>query len=265
MSPERYQRIRTVLERRQTDLTVCMENVHKPHNISAVMRTCDAVGIHDLHVVLDTKTPIRRGTTRGSHLWVKRHNHDTIDTALHTFEAQNMQVLVTHLSHDAVDFRDIDYTKPTAIILGQEKYGVSKKAIQSSHHRITIPMLGMVQSLNVSVAGALVLYEAQRQRELAGLYQHKMLPEKTIQDLLFERGYPALHKHCQNKSLPNPEISETGEVIADPRWWKEMQLTPEALAASDLAASDLVANDLENGSSDLNITDLNLTDLKIKD
>lgn len=209
------------------------------------MRTCDAVGIHQLHVIADAKTPIRRGTTRGSHLWVQRHNHDTINTALSTFAAQNMQVLVTHLSGDAVDFRDIDYTKPTAIILGQEKYGVSNQAIAGSHHRITVPMVGMVQSLNVSVAGALVLYEAQRQRGSAGLYQRKMLPEKTIQKLLFERGYPRLHKHCQQKALPYPHISETGEVIADARWWKEMQLTPEALAAIDE----------EDAAEDLNITD----------
>lgn len=233
MSPERYQRIRAVLEQRQTDLTVCMDNVHKPHNISAVMRTCDAVGIHNLHVVLDTKAPIRRGTTRGSHLWVKRHNHDTIDTALSAFQDQNMQVLVTHLSDDTVDFRDIDYTRPTAIILGQEKYGVSQKAIAGSHHRITIPMKGMVQSLNVSVAGALVLYEAQRQRENAGMYQRKMLSESVIQKLLFERGYPRLCKHCRSKDLPYPQISETGEVIANARWWTEMQLTPDALAALD--------------------------------
>ena len=233
VSPERYQRIRTVLERRQTDLTVCMERVHKPHNISAVMRTCDAVGIHQLHLVLNTEAAIRRGTTRGSHLWVQRHHHDTIDSALSAFQQHNMQVLVTHLSDDAVDFREIDYTRPTAIILGQEKYGVSRHAIAGSHHRITIPMLGMVQSLNVSVAAALVLYEAQRQRENAAMYQRKMLSENAIQKLLFERGYPRLSQHCRSKDLPYPLISDTGEVIADARWWTEMQLTPEALAVLD--------------------------------
>lgn len=222
-----------------------MENVHKPHNISAVMRTCDAVGIHNLHVVLDTKAPIRRGTTRGSHLWVKRHNHDTIDAALNDFAQQNMQVLVTHLSSDAVDFREIDYTLPTVVILGQEKYGVSSKAIAGSHHRITIPMQGMVQSLNVSVAGALVLYEAQRQRENAGLYHRKMLSEEVIQQLLFERGYPRLANHCRSKALPYPHINENGEVIAEPRWWQAMQLSPEALAEADA----------EEDSADLTIMD----------
>ena len=233
MSPERYQRIREVLSARQTDLTVCMEDVHKPHNVSAILRTCDAVGIHQLDVIWDTKAQIRRGTTKGSHLWVKTQAHDSIGDAVDTFNQQNMQVLVTHLSDDAVDYRDIDYTLPTAIILGQEKRGASQEAIAASDKRITIPMLGMVQSLNVSVAAALILYEAQRQRDLAGLYQRprNALSEETIQALLFERGHPALCKHCQKKGLPYPKINAQGEVVASDEWWQQMQLTPDALKA----------------------------------
>lgn len=235
MSPERYRRIREVLSRRQTDLTVCLEDVHKPHNVAAILRTCDAAGIHKLSVIWDTKAQIRRGTSKGSHLWVKRQVHDNITDAVTTFQQEDMQVLVTHLSDDAVDFREIDYTKPTAIILGQEKTGASDTAIAASDKRITIPMLGMVQSLNVSVAAALILYEAQRQRELAGLYTHprNALSEDAIQALLFERGHPTLWKHCQKKGLAYPQINEAGEVVASEDWWKKMQLTPEALTALD--------------------------------
>ena len=125
MSPERYQRIRQVLERRQTDLTVCLENVHKPHNVSAVVRTCDAVGIHRVHTVWEKKYQFRRGTAMGSQQWVRQTNHDNINDAMAELKGQGMQVLVTHLSDTAVDFRDIDYTKPTAILFGQEKYGAS--------------------------------------------------------------------------------------------------------------------------------------------
>ncbi|MCY7296249.1 tRNA (guanosine(18)-2'-O)-methyltransferase TrmH [Alteromonas sp. a30] len=248
MSPERYHKIRSVLSRRQTDLTVCLEDVHKPHNVAAIMRTCDAVGIHQLHVLWDTKAQIRRGTAKGSHLWVKAKSHDSTPNAINAFKHQDMQVLVTHLSDDAVDYRDIDYTQPTAIILGNEKQGASNDAIQASDKRITIPMLGMVQSLNVSVAAAAILYEAQRQRLLAGLYENprRGLDEATIQALLFERGHHALWRHCLKKGLPYPQIGNEGEVVADASWWQQMQLTPAALSTLRDADEDSEAFTIDN-------------------
>jgi tRNA (guanosine-2'-O-)-methyltransferase len=90
MSPERYQRIRSVLDKRQTDLTVCLENVHKPHNVSAVVRTCDAVGIHRVHTVWEKKYQFRGGTAMGSQDWVRQTNHDNIGSAMDTLKAQNM-------------------------------------------------------------------------------------------------------------------------------------------------------------------------------
>lgn len=236
MSPERYQRIRQMLRMRQTDLTVCMEEVHKPHNVSAVVRSCDAVGIHQIHAVWDKKTRLRKGTAMGSQNWVKTQSHDTIADAVGHLKSQNMQVLVTHLSDKAVDFREIDYTKPTAIILGQEKYGATDTAIELADQDIVIPMVGMVQSLNVSVAAALVLYEAQRQRQEAGMYDQQHLDEATCQRVLFEGGYPVLRKVCDRKGIPYPRIDDTGQIDADEQWWQAMQLTPAKLAS--LEASD---------------------------
>jgi tRNA (guanosine-2'-O-)-methyltransferase len=235
MSPERYQRIRSVLDKRQTDLTVCLENVHKPHNVSAVVRTCDAVGIHRVHTVWEKKYQFRGGTAMGSQDWVRQTNHDNIGSAMDTLKAQNMQVLVTHLSDSAIDFRDVDYTKPTAILFGQEKYGATDEAIGLADQDIVIPMMGMVQSLNVSVAAALVLYEAQRQRTIAGMYDVQQLPEAECQALAFQNGYPRLFKLCVRKGLPYPAINNMGEVIADESWWREMQITKaeaEALEAN---------------------------------
>ena len=235
MSPERYQRIRSVLDKRQTDLTVCLENVHKPHNVSAVVRTCDAVGIHRVHTVWEKKYQFRGGTAMGSQDWVRQTNHDNIGSAMDTLKAQNMQVLVTHLSDSAIDFRDVDYTKPTAILFGQEKYGATDEAIGLADQDIVIPMMGMVQSLNVSVAAALVLYEAQRQRTIAGMYNTQQLPEEECQALAFQNGYPRLFKLCVRKGLPYPAINNMGEVIADESWWREMQITKaeaEALEAN---------------------------------
>lgn len=231
MTPERYQRIRNLLRMRQADLTVCLEEVHKPHNVSAVFRSCDAVGIHTVHAVLDEKPRFRKGTAMGSQNWVGIQSHDCIEDAVSSFKQQGMQVLVTQLSERAVDFREVDYTQPTAIILGQEKHGASSKAIELSNQDIVIPMVGMVQSLNVSVAAALVLYEAQRQRQIAGHYDHQQLSEAECQKVLFEGGYPILRDVCLRKNIPYPKIDEQGKIDADPQWWQQMQLTPEGLAA----------------------------------
>jgi len=231
MTPERYQRIREMLAKRQTDLTVCLENVHKPHNVSAVVRTCDAIGIHKVHAVWENQYRVRSGTAMGSQQWVNVDTHENVTDAIGALKAQNMQVLVTHLSDKAVDFRDIDYTKPTAILFGQEKYGVTDEAIAMCDQDIVIPMVGMVQSLNVSVAAALVLYEAQRQRQIAGMYDVQHLSEEECQRMLFEGGYPVLTKVCKRKGIPYPPIDEQGQIAADDSWWQQMQLSTRALAS----------------------------------
>ena len=231
MTPERYQRIRDMLAKRQTDLTVCLENVHKPHNVSAVVRTCDAIGIHKVHAVWENQYRVRSGTAMGSQQWVNVDTHENVTDAIGALKAQNMQVLVTHLSDKAVDFRDIEYTKPTAILFGQEKYGVTDEAIAMCDQDIVIPMVGMVQSLNVSVAAALVLYEAQRQRQIAGMYDVQHLSEEECQRMLFEGGYPVLTKVCKRKGIPYPPIDEQGQIAADDSWWQQMQLSTRALAS----------------------------------
>jgi tRNA (guanosine-2'-O-)-methyltransferase len=232
MSAERYKRIREMLALRQPDLTVCLEEVHKPHNVAAVVRSCDAVGVHEIHGVWSEKNTARKGTSMGSQVWVKNKRHDSIEAAVQHLKSAGMQILVTNLSPEAVDFREVDYTKPTAIILGQEKSGATPEAIALADTDIIIPMVGMVQSLNVSVAGALVMYEAQRQRANAGMYATSRLSEEECQRVLFEGGFPQLHKLCERKNLPYPHINEQGEIEADEQWWQQMQLSPEAFEES---------------------------------
>lgn len=238
MSPERCQRISEVLARRQLDLSVCLENVHKPHNISAVVRTCDAVGIHRMHIVWEGKYKVRGRGAMGSQQWVRMDTHETIGEAIQTVKDQGMQVLVTHLSDKAVDFREIDYTRPTCILLGQERYGVTDTALAMADQEIVVPMMGMVQSLNVSVAAALVLYEAQRQRQIAGWYDRPQLSHTESQQLLFERGYPRLRRMCDTKGLPYPPIDTHGQIQADESWWQQMQLSKQALTALEADEAD---------------------------
>ncbi|AIK11960.1 tRNA (guanosine(18)-2'-O)-methyltransferase [Pectobacterium carotovorum subsp. carotovorum] len=215
-----------MLNGRQPDLTICMEQVHKPHNISAVIRTADAVGVHQVHAIWPTsrmKTLV--SSAAGSNSWVQVKTHRTIQDAVGHLKNEGMQVLATNLSEHAVDFREIDYTRPTCILLGQEKTGITAEALKLADRDIIIPMTGMVQSLNVSVASALILYEAQRQRQIAGMYQREDSPldEEEQQRLLFEGGYPVLARVAKHKGLPRPYIDHQGQIVADTPWWAAMQ------------------------------------------
>ena len=217
-----------MLATRQPDLTVCLEQVHKPHNVSAIIRTADAVGIHQVHAIWPTTQMYTRlSSAAGSNSWVQVKTHSHIADAIVHLKSQGMQILATHLSDKAVDFREIDYTRPTCILMGQEKTGISQEALALADQDIIIPMIGMVQSLNVSVASALILYEAQRQRQNAGMYQRtqSVLPEDEQQQLLFEGGYPVLAQVAKRKGLPRPHIDEQGQVIADAQWWSAMHST----------------------------------------
>ncbi|MDO6408565.1 tRNA (guanosine(18)-2'-O)-methyltransferase TrmH [Pantoea phytobeneficialis] len=228
MNDQRFARIREMLALRQHDLTVCMEQVHKPHNVSAVIRTADAVGIHEVHAVWPSvRMRTMVSASAGSNSWVKVKTHRNIAEAVSHLKTQGMQVLATNLSAKAVDFREINYTRPTCILMGQEKTGITAEALALADQDIIIPMVGMVQSLNVSVASALILYEAQRQRQNAGMYQrtYSLLDEEEQQRLLFEGGYPVLARVAKQKGLPYPHINDLGEVEADAEWWATMQAT----------------------------------------
>ena len=229
MTPERLARINTMLDMRQPDLTVCMEGVHKTHNLAAVVRTCDAIGVSDVHAVWKSEeSEVRGGSAAGSQNWIDVHSHYKTADAIAALKAQGMQVLVTNLSDSAVDFREVDYTKPTAIILGQEKFGASEVALELADQDIIIPMVGMVQSLNVSVACSVVLYEAQRQRQLAGMYNQSALSHERRQRTLFEGGHPIFAEACQRKGLPYPAIDDAGQIVANDDWWQKMQMNKSA-------------------------------------
>jgi tRNA (guanosine-2'-O-)-methyltransferase len=234
MTPERLERINMMLDHRQPDLTVCMEGVHKSHNLAAVVRTADAIGVSDVHAIWKSdEMEVRGGSAAGSQNWIDVHNYSKTKDAIDELKKQGMQILVTNLSDTAVDFREIDYTKPTAIILGQEKFGASDVALEMADQDIMIPMVGMVQSLNVSVACSVVLYEAQRQRQLAGMYDTPRIDENRRQRFLFEGGHPIFAEACNRKGLPYPTIDKDGQIIASEPWWEQMQMTQAAWKALD--------------------------------
>ena len=214
MTPERYQKILTVLQRRQPDLTVITDQVHKGQNLSAIIRTCDAVGIHRVHAVYQ-EGPFRphTGTALGSHKWVETTVHRSIGQPIGLLQQQGFQVIAAHFTPGAVDYTEVDYTRPTALLLGAEKWGVSEQATAQVDGGVVIPMLGMVESYNVSVACAIILAEAQRQREAADLYAQRRLPDGEYRKLLFEWCQPVVAKYCRRHGLDYPELNDQGDVL----------------------------------------------------
>ena len=216
--PERLQKILQLVANRQPDLTVFMEDVHKPHNLAAIVRTADAVGIGEVHATFPEDVQYRgHHTASGSKRWVKTHAYDSLEQGLQVARDKNMQVLCAHFSDEAVDFRSIDYTKPTCLLVGSELVGVSDKAAQAADQHVIIPMLGMVQSLNVSVATALILYEAQRQRAEAGMYGECKIPQEEVDYLIFKSLHPSVKKYCDKHKIRYPKLNDIGD-IEDPDW-----------------------------------------------
>ncbi|NND45958.1 MAG: tRNA (guanosine(18)-2'-O)-methyltransferase TrmH [Xanthomonadales bacterium] len=214
MTARRRLKIDRVLDRRQPDLTVLAENLHKPRNFSAVIRTADAVGIHEVNVVTGGERLRRHWhTSSGTEKWVGVRRHEDIAAACEDLKARGFRLVAAHLGDDAQDYREADYTLPTALLIGTELFGVSDAALNHADACVMIPMAGMTQSLNVSVACALVLYEAQRQRAAAGLYDAGRLDADTRARLRFEWMHPKLAAFCRERGLDYPELDDEGEVI----------------------------------------------------
>ncbi len=192
MTDRRRQRILDVLSRRQPDLSVLVEDVYKPHNLSAILRSCDAVGVGSVHAVTPTgRVPTFNATSASAEKWVDIEVHDNVSVAIADFKERGLTVYAAHLSSTAVDYRDVDYVRPSVIVLGNEKRGVSDEAAGRVDQHVIIPMLGMVQSLNVSVAAAVILFEAQRQRRDAGLYDQPRLSLEATREMALRWLAPA--------------------------------------------------------------------------
>ncbi|MDZ7708033.1 MAG: tRNA (guanosine(18)-2'-O)-methyltransferase TrmH [Trueperaceae bacterium] len=208
----RAARVFEVLARRQPDLTVLAEDVYKPHNLSAMIRSCDAVGIGAVHAVRPTGgVPTYGATSASAEKWVDVVVHTAVDRAIDELKADGMQVLAAHFSAHAVDYRDVDYVRPTAILFGNERSGVSGRAAARADAHVVIPMLGMVESLNVSVATAVILFEAQRQRREAGRYLRPALPARVRNDAAFRWLYPARAEQLDAAFAPIPWLDADGD------------------------------------------------------
>ncbi|UJX40765.1 tRNA methyltransferase [Desulfovibrio sp. JY] len=178
ITERRAERIRDVLARRQTDLTLVINNIHDPHNVSAILRSCDAFGIHRVHLLYtDTAFPALGKKSSGSaKKWVETIRHPDAASLASSLKGQGFVLVATSFSETARPLQEWDLTGKVAIILGNEHRGVDEELAPYVDGALYIPMQGMVQSLNVSVAAAVILYEGFRQRHAAGCYDAPCLP-----------------------------------------------------------------------------------------
>lgn len=193
MTPERKARLEAVLSHRQPDITIVLENVFDPHNISAVMRTCDAVGVQDIYI-LNTRIPRHKkwGSRSSSSAakWLTIHQFDNLDACVTELRKQYKRILTTHLSSDAVSLHAIDFTESIALVFGNEHAGVSDELRAVADGNFIIPQVGIIRSLNISVACAVTLYEAFRQKNNAGQYDQVRMGEERYRKLMDEwRGW----------------------------------------------------------------------------
>jgi tRNA (guanosine-2'-O-)-methyltransferase len=184
-SARRLEKIRRVLARRQPGLTVVMENIHDPHNVSAVLRTCDAVGVKQVELLYtQEKFPrIGKKSSSSANKWIERRKHVSVDSCFATLKSEGFVVLATRVGGGTRSLYDIDLTRKTAFVIGNEHRGVSHESARLADLQVEIPMMGMIESLNVSVAAAVCLYEALRQRLEAGMFDDPQLGEEDLRSL----------------------------------------------------------------------------------
>jgi tRNA (guanosine-2'-O-)-methyltransferase len=217
MTPDRFAKLRRALERRQPDLTVLADCVNKPHNVSAILRTADAVGIHRIHAISASGAMRRHHMIAGGvKNWVELTLHASIGRALGALRADGWRLLAAHASPTATDFRAVDYTAKVALIVGAELIGPSPAALAQADEHVAIPMLGLGESVNVSVAAAVILFEAQRQRAAAGLYDRPRLAPDELEHTLFEWCYPDVARRCRELGRSYPPLGEDGSMLENP-------------------------------------------------
>ncbi len=189
MTPQRMERLSSVLDKRQDDLTIVLENVFDPHNISAVMRTCDAVGLQEIFI-LNTKIPRHKKwgfkSSSSAKKWLTVHQFEDATECFSSLRKSYSSILTTHLTTGAVGLYDLDLTKSVALVFGNEHNGVSEEIRSLADGNFVIPQVGIIRSLNISVACAVTLYEAYRQKAMTGHYEQRKLNDDKYNLLMQE-------------------------------------------------------------------------------
>ena len=205
-SQRRIARIREVLERRQADLSVVVENIWDPHNTSAIVRSADGFGAGTVHLLytIEETPDLSRGVSAYTDKWTTLERHDVTADLVDAVHARGQRIVVTHVDNSALDYLEVDWTQPTALVLGNEQRGCSEELLAAADERVQIPMLGFAQSFNVSVAAAVILAEVARQRRAVGRLKPSWSDDK--QRLL---EYWLAREEAREQRLPPPEPPST--------------------------------------------------------
>lgn len=189
----RIKKVTEVLSRRQPDLRVVLEGVTITHNASAVIRTCDAAGVLYVDIISASDEPliINKAISTRAEKWVEIHRHSSPASCLLPLKKKGYRIAATYLGEKAIPYTELDYARPLAIVFGSESEGVSEETLALADDRVMIPMVGMVQSLNLSVSVGIILYEAIKQRKAKGYSDKIKLTKKEF-------------KKFQEKWLPSP-------------------------------------------------------------
>jgi len=182
----RLQRLTKAAESRQATLQLVLENIHDPHNVSAIYRTCDATGVQNIGLVYTNEEfpKISRVTSSSANKWIDTQRYKSVEECCNELHKKGFKIYASMLDENAVDFYELDLTEPVALVVGNEHRGISEEMQKHADKTFFIPMRGMVQSLNVSVASAVILYEAQRQRSLKGMYSVPSLQREELDKLI---------------------------------------------------------------------------------
>lgn len=194
LTENRQNKFKQTIANRQTDVTVVLENVHDPHNIGAVMRSCDAIGINEIYVLnttnLTKKQVLRFGkSASGAIRWVTLHYYDDIDACLTEVKKKYKRIYATHLGEQSKDLYELNLTEPIAFMFGNEHEGITKASLEHCDGNFIIPQFGMVQSLNISVACAVTLFETLRQRKDASMYNQEFDEGKEFHSGKYNEWY----------------------------------------------------------------------------
>lgn len=183
---ERVEKVKKVLSFRQPDLRIVLEEVKNTHNASAVVRTCDAAGILYLDIISSNQEPfsVNEAISTRAEKWINFSYYTSTTDCLKKLKKKGYKIAATLPSKDSIPYEDIDYTRPIALVFGNEADGVSEEALSLADYKIKIPMIGMAQSLNLSVSVGIILYEAMRQRQKKGFYKKRRLSEEEFKTYL---------------------------------------------------------------------------------
>lgn len=197
---ERIEKVKKVLFHRQPDLRVVLEEVKNTHNASAVVRTCDAAGILYVDIISSGQEPfpVNEAISTRAEKWLQFHYYTSTRDCLIRLKEKGFKIAATHLSEDSLPYSEVDYTQPTALVFGNEAEGISEEALSLTDYKIKIPMIGMAQSLNLSVSVGIILYEAMKQRLKKGFYKKRRLSLEEFKE--YTEKWLGLSKKIHNKN-----------------------------------------------------------------